>query len=105
AGTTPWPWEPAQRDTALYEAVEAQVGEKLKEAYAIVDKLDRRNRIAELRAEVVEALTAGDSPAYTEAAVAAAFGELEYNIVRKTTLQTGRRIDGRDTETIRPISI
>jgi polyribonucleotide nucleotidyltransferase len=44
-----------------------------------------------------------ESPRYDTERVAAAFKELEAKIVRWNILDTGRRIDGRDLKTVRPI--
>src|SRR5438552_23444 len=43
------------------------------------------------------------NPAYDELRVAAVFKKLEAEIVRLNILDTGRRIDGRDAKTVRPI--
>ena len=46
---------------------------------------------------------ATEKPLYDERQIAGAFKELEAKIVRRNILDTGRRIDGRDVKTVRPI--
>ena len=73
----------------------------LREAYAISEKSARQNKIAEVKASVVEAF-AEDEEA-TDMMVGGAFKSVEKDIVRKDLVKTGVRIDGRDTTTVRPI--
>jgi len=73
----------------------------LREAYAISEKSARQNKIAEVKASVVEAF-AEDEEA-TDMMIGGAFKSVEKDIVRKDLIKTGVRIDGRDTTTVRPI--
>ena len=75
------------------------------EAYAIADKQARRDRLDAIRSEVVTMLCGGDSPAFSESKVKTAFHELEAKVVRNRIILGYPRIDGRDTRTVRPISI
>src|SRR5690606_3566607 len=50
-------------------------------------------------------LAGAEGAAFTADQVAKAFGDLEYNIVRRRVLAGEPRIDGRDMKTVRPISI
>jgi polyribonucleotide nucleotidyltransferase len=105
AGAPRWDWQPAEQSGAVRAAVESAALADMRAAYQVVDKLDRRDRVAALKQATVEALSGGESPAWTKADVDAALADLEYRVVRRTTLETGRRIDGRDTRTVRPITI
>ncbi|MQX38377.1 polyribonucleotide nucleotidyltransferase [Roseospira navarrensis] len=71
-------------------------------AYAEPDKVERHKKIAAAR-EAAQAAFEGDDPAL--ALFGAAFKALEAEIVRGTILKTGKRIDGRDTATVRPIEV
>ena len=87
--------EPAVKVRALAEP-------NLRDAYKIVAKHERRDRVAEIKEKVVGALVEGaDDTAATK--VASAYKELEKDIVRSSILQTSKRIDGRDLTTVRPI--
>src|SRR5690606_9756751 len=105
AGKPPIEWTAPARDETLARSVEQAVGERLAEAYAIVEKQTRRERIAELRQECLATLAESESAAYTVAQVEAEFQRLEKKIVRGRILGGQPRIDGRDVRTVRPISI
>ena len=70
-------------------------------AYTLPSKQARHERIEAAKAAAVAALAA-DEPARAPK-VAGQFKKLEAAIVRGAILDTGRRIDGRDTKTVRPI--
>jgi len=105
AGKPTIEWAAPARDEGLARSVERAVAERLTEAYAIVEKQTRRERIAELKQECVAALADPESSSFTSAQVEAEFQRLEKQIVRGRILKGERRIDGRDVRTVRPISI
>src|SRR5690606_164214 len=100
-----WDWEPPKEDENLRAAVEALVKAPLGEAYRITDKMQRQNRVSELRAEAVAQLAGGENPPYSVDDVAETFGKIEKQIVRQRVLNGEPRIDGRDLRTVRPIHI
>jgi len=72
---------------------------EVEQAYAISDKLERQGALSGIKEKAVEL-------AGTEAdgvLVSGIMKELEANVVRSAILKTGKRIDGRDTKTVRPI--
>ncbi len=73
--------------------------DKMVAAYGHGDKTERQAAIAEVRAEAVN-LAGDDSDSIT---VGSLMKEMESDIVRSDILKTGKRIDGRDTKTVRPI--
>ncbi|MEN9848754.1 MAG: polyribonucleotide nucleotidyltransferase [Pseudomonadota bacterium] len=99
-----WNWEAAPKNLALATAVAEAAENDLRQAYQIREKLVRGTRVAELFKQVVESLTAGDAPEWSEAQVKSALVNLESRIVRNNVLD-GIRIDGRDTRTVRPITV
>ncbi|HEX7037853.1 MAG TPA: polyribonucleotide nucleotidyltransferase [Pseudomonadales bacterium] len=105
AGKPRWDWEPPQVDESLKSAVEALVKGPLGEAYRITDKMERQNRVSELRAEAVAQLAGGENPQYAVDDVTEMFGKIEKQIVRQRVLNGEPRIDGRDLRTVRPIHI
>ncbi len=98
------PWtlpEPAPEDAIVREKFMRDFGDALREAYKVTDKLARQDKVAEIR----EAAKASVAENEAEAAVAArVFHALEAEVVRNAILDTGIRIDGRDTKTVRPIT-
>ena len=68
-------------------------------AYAIADKTERQAAIGDIRAKAKE-LAGEDADSVL---VSSLMKELEGDVVRSSILKTGKRIDGRDTSTVRPI--
>jgi len=98
-----WDWQPSPRDPALEAEVEKRCVDLLREAYAIQDKLSRRERLNEIRQDTVLALTENENVLWTEAQITTAIEALEARIVRSSILSGESRIDGRDTKNVRPI--
>ncbi|MBD3671515.1 MAG: polyribonucleotide nucleotidyltransferase, partial [Gammaproteobacteria bacterium] len=71
----------------------------------IKEKPARYHRLGEIRAEVVEKLASGDEPEYSADDVRKAVGSLEKKIVRSRIIEGEPRIDGRDTRSVRPITV
>jgi polyribonucleotide nucleotidyltransferase len=93
---------------AVAERVRALAEADLREAYRETVKQLRHEKISAVKARVLEALMADETIENKEilpTALPEAFKELEADIVRRDILTTGRRIDGRDTSTIRPIAV
>jgi polyribonucleotide nucleotidyltransferase len=91
-------------NSAIYAAVKKQAEADLRKAYSIAKKEDRQDAVAKAKDAVKAALIKeGDENAPTEQAVGEQFKQLEADIVRNNILDTGKRIDGRDTKTVRQI--
>ncbi len=105
AGKPAWDWQQAEDDPALQAAVADQAEAKFVAAYQIQEKQARSARIAEIKAAVVEALSAEEDAQWSADEVATALGKLESRIVRERVLAGEPRIDGRDSRTVRPIDI
>jgi polyribonucleotide nucleotidyltransferase len=105
-GTPAWDWQPPPADTALNDAVAALGKTGFTEAYQIADKQQRYARLDAIRSEIMTKLTGeGASPCYAPEAVRVAIENLEYNTVRGRIIAGEKRIDGRDTKTVRPITV
>jgi len=105
-GTVDWEWSPIEKDTALEAAVKAKAESSIAEAYQIQDKLKRQDRLGEIRAEVVEALVSSeDDSGWSSADVKGMIGSIEKSTVRGQILASKPRIDGRDNDTVRAISV
>ncbi len=105
AGKPAWDWQAPAANTALESAVSAQAHAAFTEAYQITEKQARYTRVGEIKKAAVEALTSGDAPQFAAAEVGKELANLEYKIVRERILSGAPRIDGRDTKTVRPITI
>ncbi len=105
AGKAKWAWAAPEANTKLKAAVAANAEANLAAAYTLTEKQQRYAKIGEVKAACIEALTKGDDPEFTAEQVGAEFFNLEYRLVRERILAGLPRIDGRDTKTVRAISI
>lgn len=105
AGKPEWDWQAPAKDEALVARLKDLVGAKLEEAYSITSKQARSQRVKEISAEAVAALCTGEEGAPDANTVGNLFFEMEAAIVRGRILSGQPRIDGRDTRTVRPITM
>jgi polyribonucleotide nucleotidyltransferase len=105
-GTEAWDWSAPEADAGIAEQVAAAATQGLTDAYAIADKMQRRDAIAGVKSAVIESLCSeDDDSAPSVEDVAAAFSKLEKGLVREHILSGNPRIDGRDLSTVRPITV
>ncbi|MCL6740941.1 polyribonucleotide nucleotidyltransferase [Sphingomonas sp. RB56-2] len=97
------PWELATSDakTAAKDKLKKLVGKDIEAAYKLTDKSQRSAALNEIREKAKEAFAEADPQ--EQMAASKAVKSLEADIVRTAILKEGRRIDGRDTKTVRPI--
>ncbi len=105
AGKPAWDWKPAEKDQDLADAVAAEAEKALREAYQIAEKQARVNRIEEIHAALLAKLAGGEQPQWSEHQTGNAFMDLEKKIVRGRITEGKPRIDGRDTRSVRPITV
>jgi polyribonucleotide nucleotidyltransferase len=104
-GKPAWKWQAPPVDADLRAAIQANSGSAIADAYRIREKQQRTNRLAEIKAAAVAALSGGDSPRWTADQVGEEFSALESRVVRERVVKGEPRIDGRDYTTVRPITI
>ena len=101
-----WEWQAAEADTVLSDAVSAAAGNDITEAYKTANKLERYGKLDVIREALIGKLCAEDAnPCFDKDAVKGAFGKFEKTLVRSQILEGKPRIDGRDTKTVRPITV
>ena len=109
AGKPDWDWQAPAKDEALIAAVTAAAQEGLNAAYQIREKQARTAKLREVSAEVSAKLAAAAAEKGESAPDAVTVDNimfsLESAIVRGQILNGEPRIDGRDTRTVRPISV
>jgi polyribonucleotide nucleotidyltransferase len=106
AGAQRWEFEAPTVEESLAARVKELGSKGLADAYAIADKLERRDAVAEVRASLVESICdPEDESAPTPADVADAFKKMEKKHVREHILSGNPRIDGRALNAVRPISV
>ncbi|HEX5458816.1 MAG TPA: polyribonucleotide nucleotidyltransferase [Steroidobacteraceae bacterium] len=105
AGKPRWNWQPAAENAEMTSAVALHAQAALAQAYTITEKQQRHARISEVKAQTLATLTGGEAPKWTAEQIDDALFKLESNIVRQRILNGEPRIDGRDTKTVRAISV
>jgi polyribonucleotide nucleotidyltransferase len=105
AGKPLWDWKPPVKDEALTARIAALAESDLQRAFEIKEKQGRSQRIDEIWKRVFTELNVGAEGGPEANAVKETCFALESNIVRSQILNGDPRIDGRDTRTVRPISI
>ena len=100
-----WEWQPPAKDEALIARIAAVAESELRDAYRIRSKQARSQRIKEIGARVDAECVAADASPDARRHAGNILFDLEAKIVREQILGGEARIDGRDTRTVRPISI
>ncbi|HET9275767.1 MAG TPA: polyribonucleotide nucleotidyltransferase, partial [Gemmatimonadales bacterium] len=96
-------WTRPPADAALVGKVRELAERQLASAINAKDKAGRAAAIAAVKAEVQTRLTTEFPDRVRE--VAHELDEIEYKVMRAQVLDQGERVDGRDTDTVRPITI
>lgn len=104
-GVPEYNWAPPAKDEALIARMSQIAEAELRAAYQIKQKQARTVRIKEITQKVVAELLPADASADLINTVKSELGNLEAKIVRNQILDGEPRIDGRDTRTVRPITI
>ena len=104
-GAEQWQWEAQAQDQELQEQVSALVAADIESAYQIADKTARQDAMAAVREKASSELLSEDSEADLADRIKGAVKGIEKATVRGRILSNEPRIDGRDLETVRPISI
>jgi polyribonucleotide nucleotidyltransferase len=104
-GQDDWDWTPAAKNEALIAKINALAENELKAAYAVREKQARTHQVEAIRTKVFEALATPEFENVSKNEIGELFGALEAKIVRGQILSGEPRIDGRDTRTVRPITI
>jgi polyribonucleotide nucleotidyltransferase len=101
AAKEPWELSTTADKASIKKQLKDLIGKDVEAAYKLTSKQDRQTALAEARAKAAEAFAESDPQ--EQLAASKLFKGLEADIVRGAILKEGRRIDGRDTKTVRPI--
>ena len=102
-GKSRWEWQAETQNNDFIKALKSLVHDDLETAYQIIDKQTRVSRINDLKQVAVKELSSETE--IPEDSVKEAFKNLEKNIVRGRIIRGEKRIDGRDTSTVRQIEV
>ena len=104
AAKDPWDFEPEDISHLIAQINDA-VGDDLKAAYKLPGKEERHAALSAAKAKASALLVKSDAnpDGHDSSKFGAAFKESEAVVLRRDVLKTGKRIDGRDVSTVRPI--
>ncbi|OUW95183.1 MAG: polyribonucleotide nucleotidyltransferase [Pelagibacteraceae bacterium TMED237] len=97
------PWTIKEKDEELKKLpnkINDEYGKQFIEAYKITEKQNRSEKLSTIRSEINEKFI---SDTISSVLLSDAIKNVEKDIVRSELINTGNRIDGRDTKTVRPI--
>ena len=104
-GNEAWDWQAPPSGDDVRAAVAGVCAGQIEEAYAISEKSARQERLGEIRSEVAAQFEADESNAWTGDDAKGAIAKIEKALVRDKILSGAPRIDGRDTKSVRPITV
>ncbi|MEO1956874.1 MAG: polyribonucleotide nucleotidyltransferase [Methylophilaceae bacterium] len=105
AGKDAWDWTAPEPDTALIEKVKNLIGEDVDAAFQIKEKGVRSTKLNEIKKRLTDELVTEETSTDEANAIKSEFFNLEAQTVRSQILNGNPRIDGRDTRTVRPITV
>jgi len=101
-GNPRWEWQAEEQNVELKAKLKDAYEAKFIEAYQVTDKMARYARVSEIKSEAVAAVV-NDEVGAEE--VRDLLNSIEKNAVRESVLSGQPRIDGRNLNTVRPISV
>ena len=96
-------WTPPVSDNKAYEEFFDKYKERITDAYSITKKQERNTKLSNIKTEIIESDSNEDEDIVDK--ISCMFEKAQKNIVRKRIIDGERRIDGRDTVTVRPIDV
>ena len=96
-------WTPPVSDDQAYEEFFEKYKERITDAYSITKKQERNTKLSKIKTEIIESDSNEDEG--IEDKISCMFEKAQKNIVRKRIVDGEKRIDGRDTVTVRPIDV
>ncbi|HEC13088.1 MAG TPA: polyribonucleotide nucleotidyltransferase [Acidiferrobacteraceae bacterium] len=102
---TPWEWQAPEENAELKDKVVSMAESGISKAYQIPEKMARQDAVAAVKDRVLAELSCDDTSGDDVEAIKGAIKSLEKKVVRGRILDGHARIDGRDTRTVRPITV
>ena len=100
-----WDWAPPPVDKNLVQSIEKAAAKDLTNAYTITGKIERQTNIFNIKDAICTSYAEKDEPEWSVEQISSALSKLEKRLVRERVLDGKLRIDGRDSETVRPIDV
>ncbi len=105
SGNEPWDWQAPEVDKALIEKVAEIAADEVNAAFQIKAKGERSAKLDAIKTKLLDALVTEETTTAELNTIKGEFFNLEAKTVRSQILNGEPRIDGRDTRTVRPISV
>jgi len=104
-GVSPRDWEaPAENDSLLAD-IQSKFGDQISQAYQTVDKMERYEKMGQIKDTAVEELGSDDEDSPSAEEIKNYIKKVEKSTVRERILAGEPRIDGRDSSTVRELAI
>ena len=105
-GIKQWEWTAPAKNVPLYDAVKAEAAAGIADAYTTSDKIERYAKLDAVKNATVEKLAAAEGEeGFSADEIADMVGTLKYEVVRQRSVDGHPRIDGRDNDTVRALTI
>ena len=103
-GVSPREWVAPDENESLLSSIKSKFESQISEAYQTVDKMDRYEKMGEIKDAAVEEFVSEDD-SVSEDEVKNYIKKIEKSTVRERILAGEPRIDGRDSSTVRELAI
>ena len=103
-GISPREWVAPEDNESLFSSIKSKFGNQISEAYQTVDKMERQEKMGEIKDAALEEFISDDDST-NEDEVKNYIKKIEKSTVRERILAGEPRIDGRDSSTVRELAI
>ena len=103
AGVDKLEWNPEKMDDAAYMSLKDKYKDKISEAYSIIKKQDRNDSLSKIKEEILANELNEESD--NESDILSYYSKAQKSIVRDRIIAGEKRIDGRDSSTVRAIDV
>ncbi len=104
-GVSPREWEAPAENESLFSDIQSKFGVQISEAYQTVDKMERYEKMGQIKDTAVEELGGDDDDSPSSDEINNYIKKIEKSTVRERILAGEPRIDGRDSSTVRELAI
>ena len=104
-GVSPREWEAPAENESLFSDIQSKFGDQISEAYQTVDKMERYEKMGQIKDTAVEELGGDDDDSVSSDEIKNYIKKIEKSTVRERILAGEPRIDGRDSSTVRELAI
>ena len=104
-GVSPREWEAPAENESLFSDIQSKFGDQISEAYQTVDKMERYEKMGQIKDTAVEELGGDDDDSPSSDEIKNYIKKIEKSTVRERILAGEPRIDGRDSSTVRELAI